>query len=81
MNCQKSSIIIILRQFFKNEGYNITKKDLDNLNIEISNGEIDVLLSFEKMFKEIKIIFMILNGNKEDLINFKKIMKKFNAKK
>jgi hypothetical protein len=76
-----NSLIILLRQFLKNEGYNITKKDLDNLNIEISNGEIDVLLSFEKMFKEIKIIFMILNGNKEDLINFKKIMKKFNAKK
>ena len=80
MNCQKSSIIIILRQFFKNEGYNITKKDLDNLNIEISNGEIDVLLSFEKMFKDIKISFKIINGNKEDFINFKKIVKKFSLK-
>ena len=73
-------MIIILRQFFKNEGYNITKKDLDNLNIEISNGEVDVKLFFEKMFKEIKISFNIINGNKEDFLNFKKIMKKFNIK-
>lgn len=75
-----NSIIFILRQFLKNEGFNITKKDLDNLNIEISNGEIDVQLFFEKMFKEIKISFNIINGNKEDFLNFKKIMKKFNNK-
>ena len=75
-----NSLIILLRQFLKNEGYNITKKDLDNLNIEISNGEVDVKLFFEKMFKEIKISFNIINGNKEDFLNFKKIMKKFNIK-
>ena len=75
-----NSLIIVLRQFLKNEGYNISKKDLDNLFIEISNGEIDVLLSFEKMFKDIKISFKIINGNKEDFINFKKIMKKFSLK-
>ena len=75
-----NSILIILRQFLKNEGYNITKKDLDNLIIEISNGEVDVKLFFEKMFKEIKISFSIINGNKEDFLNFKKIMKKFNIK-
>ena len=75
-----NSIIMTLRQFFKNEGYNITKKDLDNLNIEISNGEVDVKLIFEKMFKEIKISFSIINGNKEDFLNFKKIMKRINIK-
>ena len=75
-----NSLIIVLRQFLKNEGYNISKKDLDNLFIEISNGEIDVLLSFEKMFKDIKISFKIINGHKEDFINFKKIVKKFSLK-
>ena len=29
------------------------------------------------MFKEIKIDFTIINGNREDYSNFKKIMKKF----
>ena len=75
-----NSILVLLRQYFKNEGYNITKKDLDNLKLEISNGEIDVLLSFEKMSKELKIIFTIINGNKDDFLNFKKIMKKLNIK-
>ena len=75
-----NSLIIALKQFLKNEDYNISKKDLDNLIIEISNGEIDVLLFLEKMFKEIKISFKIINGNKEDFIKFKKIMKKFSLK-
>ena len=76
-----NSLIILLRQFLRYEGYNITKKDLENLNIEISNGEVDVLLLFEKIIKEIKISFSILNGNREDFDNFKKIMKKFKIKK
>ena len=76
-----NSLIILLRQFLRNEGFNITKKDLENLNIEISNGEVDALLLFEKIFKEIKISFSILNGNRKDFDNFKKIMKKFSIKK
>ena len=76
-----NSLIILLKQFLRYEGYNITKKDLENLNIEISNGEVDVLLLFEKIIKEIKISFSILNGNREDFDNFKKIMKKFKIKK
>jgi serine/threonine protein kinase len=73
-----NSLIIILKQHLKNEGFNITKKDLDNLLIEISNGEVDILLTFEKMLKEIKINYIIINGNKDDFLNFKKIMKKLN---
>ena len=49
--------------------------------MELSNGEIDVLLSFEKILKEIKIKFTIENGNKEDFNEFKKIMKKFSSLK
>ena len=75
-----NSLINLLRQFLKIEGYNMTKKNIDNLTIELSNGEIDVRLLFEKEFKEIKISFIIINGNKEDFTNFKKIMKKFNIK-
>ena len=73
--------MVLIKQFLKKEGYNLIKKNVDNLKMELSNGEIDVILSFEKMIKEIKILFSINNGNKEDLNEFKKIMKKFNCLK
>ena len=75
-----NSLMTLLKGFFKNEGYNVTKRDLNNSKMEISNGEVDVRISFEKMYKIIKISFYIINGNKEDFINFKKIMKKINMK-
>ena len=75
-----SSLINLLKQFLKNEGFNISKRDLDNFHIEISNGETDAFLSFEKLFKEIKISFGIINGNMEEFVNLKKIMRKFNVK-
>ena len=75
-----NSLMNSLKGFFKNEGYNLTKKDLINLKMEVSNGEIDVALRFEKMYKVIKISFGLINGNKEDFVNFKKIMKKINIK-
>ena len=75
-----NSLMTSLKGFFKNEGYNMTKKDLINSKMEISNGEIDVGLTFEKMHKITKIIFSIIKGNKEDFANFRKIMKKINIK-
>ena len=75
-----NSLILILKSFLKNEGYNITQKNLAHSKIEISNGEIDVSLFFEKMYKIVKITFSLINGNNDDFINFKKIMKKFNIK-
>ena len=74
------ALMILLKNFFKKEGYNETKKDLDNLQMEISNGEIDIVLVFERMNKDIKINYYLENGNKKDLINFKKIMKKIHLK-
>ena len=79
-NLNMKSLMILLKQFFKKYSYNETKKDLDKLKMEISNGEVDVALHFEKMNKYIKISFYIENGNKDDLISFKKIIKKFNSK-
>jgi serine/threonine protein kinase len=76
-----NSLMVLLKQFLKKEGYNLIKKDVDELKMELSNGEIDVLLSFEKMVKEIKISFSIKNGNKLDFNEFKKIMKKFSSLK
>ena len=76
-----NSLMVLLKQFLKKEGYNLNKKNLDKLSMELSNGEIDVLLSFEKILKEIKIKFTIENGNKEDFNEFKKIMKKFSSLK
>ena len=82
LNIKKlNSLMVLIKQFLKKEGYNLIKKNVDNLKMELSNGEIDVILSFEKMIKEIKILFSINNGNKEDLNEFKKIMKKFNCLK
>jgi serine/threonine protein kinase len=72
-----NSLIALLRQYLKNEGYKKIKKNMNFLNVEITNGEMDVLLSIEKMCKEIKIKYIIINGNKEDLLNFNKIMKRF----
>ena len=69
-----------MKVFLKKEGYSITKRDLINSNIEISNGELDARLLFENMYKITKITFSFINGNKEDFINFKKIMKKLNLK-
>jgi serine/threonine protein kinase len=74
------ALMILLKNFFKKEGYNETKKDLDNLQMEISNGEIDIVLVFERMNKDIKISYYLENGNKKDLIDFKKIMKKIHLK-
>ena len=48
--------------------------------MEISNGEIDILLIFERMNKEIKISYYLKNGIKKDLIDFKKVMKKIHLK-
>ena len=76
-----NSLMVLIKQFLKKEGYNLIKKDIDKLKMELSNGEIDVLLSFEKMIKKIKIAFSIKNGNKVDFHEFKKIMKKFSTLK
>ena len=75
-----NSLMLVLKNFFKNEGFKITKRDLLNSQLGISNGEIDVILYFEKMHRIIKISFVVVNGNKDDLVNFKKIMKKFSIK-
>ena len=75
-----NSLILVLKKFFKNEGYNTIKKDLVNLKMEITNGEMDVIISLTKMYKIIKVSYSIINGSKEDLIKFKKIMKKINRK-
>jgi len=76
-----NSIMVLLKQFLKKQGYNLINKNMNKLSMELSNGENDVFLSFEKKFKEIKIEFTIENGNKEDFNEFKKIMKKFSSMK
>ena len=72
-----NSLMVLLKQFLKKEGYNLINKNLNKLSMELSNGEIDVLISLEKILKEIKINFTIEIGSKEDFNEFKKIMKKF----
>ena len=74
-----NSLMVLLKQFLKKEGYNLINKNLNKLSMELSNGEIDVLISLEKILKEIKINFTIEIGSKEDFNEFKKIMKKFGS--
>jgi serine/threonine protein kinase len=76
-----NSLMVLLKQFLKKEGYNLINKNLNKLSMELSNGEIDVLISLEKILKEIKINFTNENGSKEDFNEFKKIMKKFGSLK
>ena len=76
-----NSLMVFLKQFLRKEGYNLIKKNLDKLSMELSNGEIDILISFEKILKQIKIKYTIENGNKDDFNEFKKLMKKFSSLK
>ena len=70
----------LLKRFLRKEGFTLINKDLESLNMKLSNGEIDVFLYFEKASKYIKIDFSVENGNKDDFFNFKKIMRKFQRK-
>ena len=79
-NKNMNSLMTLFKGFLKNEGYNITKKDLINSNMEVSNGEVDVNLTFEKMNKIVKVSFYLIKGNQDEFINFKKIMKKIHIK-
>jgi hypothetical protein len=79
-NKNMNSLMTLFKGFLKNEGYNITKKDLINAKMEVSNGEVDVNLTFEKMNKIVKVSFCLIKGNQDEFINFKKIMKKIHIK-
>ena len=74
------SLMILLKQFLKKEGYSLIQKDIENMKMEISNGEIDICLYIEKIRQDVKISFSVENGNKRDFVKFKKLMKKFNQK-
>ena len=55
-----NSLMVFLKQFLRKEGYNLIKKNLDKLSMELSNGEIDVHFSFEKILNQIKIINLLI---------------------
>ena len=67
----------LLKKFLSKQNYNILNNDFDNLIMEISNDELDINLKFEKMNKDIKISFTVINGNEQDFINFKKLIIQF----
>ena len=77
----KHSLMILLKQFLRKQGYTLIQKDYENMKLEMSNGEIDICLHLEKMYQDLKISFSVENGNKQDFIEFKKLMKKFDQKK
>ena len=70
-------LMSLLRKYLKKYGYALNKEDKNNLKMEISNGEIDIILKFERMNKYIKISFDVKNGNEQNFINFKKLMTQF----
>ena len=69
-----------LKQFFRNEYFAIAEKKPEKLFMKISNGDYDVNLDFLIRRKHIKISYLIEHGFKEDYMQFKKIIKKFNPK-
>ena len=78
---QVKTIMKLLKVFLRKEGFTLINKDLERLSMELTNGEIDVIFTFEKTFKFVKIFFTIENGNEDEFFNLKKIMKKFTRKK
>ena len=78
---QVKTIMKLLKEFLRKEGFTLINKDLESLSMELTNGEIDVIFTFEKTFKFVKIFFTIENGNEDEFFNLKKIMKKFTRKK
>ena len=69
-----------LKQFLKNEYFAIAERKPEKLFMKISNGEYDVNLNFIKRKKHVKIVYVIEHGLKDDYMEFKKIIKKFNPK-
>ena len=78
---QVKTIMKLLKVFLRKEGFTLINTDLERLGMELTNGEIDVIFTFEKTFKFVKIFFTIENGNEDEFFNLKKIMKKFTRKK
>jgi len=78
---QANTIMKLLKPFLRKEGFTLINKNLESLSMELTNGEIDVIFSFKKTFKFVKIFFTVENGDKVDFFNFKKIMRKFARKK
>ena len=79
-NLKVNSIMVLLKQFLRKEGFTLISKDLVFLNMKLSNGEIDVILTFEKSSRYVKIYFSVENGNEDEFSNFKKLMRKFYRK-
>ena len=62
-----------IKKFLKTKGYYSVKRDLNELELVVSNGEIDVLLKIEKYKKDyVKLKYLKLQGNRHQFELFKK---------
>ena len=62
-----------IKKFLKNKGYFSIKRNLAELELEVSNGEIDILLKLEKLKQDIfKLNYFKLKGIAAQFESFKK---------
>ena len=72
-----NSIIIDIKNTLLKEGYILTKINCNELKIEMSNGELDIVLKFEKVISKsfVKIHFWKKKGSEEHFELFERLMK------
>jgi hypothetical protein len=62
-----------IKKYLKNKGYFTIKRNLEELEIEVSNGEIDILLKLEKIKQDyFKLNYFKLKGIATQFESFKK---------
>ena len=62
-----------IKKFLKNKGYHTIKRNLNEIELVVSNGEIDVLLKIEKYKRDYaKLNYFRLQGNRHHFELFKK---------
>ena len=62
-----------IKKYLKNKGYFTIKRNLEELEIEVSNGEIDILLKLEKLKQDhFKLNYFKLKGIATQFESFKK---------
>ena len=76
-NNDLNSVIIDIKKVLKKEGYIPTKMNINELKLEVSNGEVDIVLIFEKVISKsfVKIHFWKKKGSEDHFELFERLMK------
>ena len=70
-------LLLEIKKTLKKEGYIPTKMNANELKLEVSNGEVDIVLRFEKVISRsfVKIHFWKKKGSEEHFELFERLMK------